>query len=103
MTRDHGPCGHYSDTAGTCGASSAAGYITGPRCPDHTPARLAGRPEAVPDPARTLEGLRKAAGLDPTAPMTPAGETVVDARAKASGKRRSSPQAYRAARAAVDR
>jgi len=102
VTRDLGPCGHYAEGSGVCGAPSPAGYITGLRCPDHTPARLAGRPETVPDPARTLTGLRKAAGVDPTAPMTPAGETVVDARAKASGKRRSSPQDYRAARAAVD-
>jgi hypothetical protein len=34
--------------------------------------------------------------------FTPLGETIVDARAIASGKRRASPTAYKAARAAVD-
>lgn len=90
---DLGPCGHHPP----CPGRATAGYLTGLRCPDHTPAAIAGRPETTPDPARTLEGIRKAHGANPEVPMTPAGGTLVDARAIASGKRRSNPQDYRAA------
>jgi hypothetical protein len=78
-------------------------YLPGPRCPLHTPAALAGRPEVTPDPARTIEGMRAAAGLDPNAPMTPAAPTTVDTRAVASGKRRSTPTDFRAAQHATNR
>lgn len=41
-----------------CGALAVTRYINGPRCPDHTPAAFAGRPEPpVPDPASTALGL----------------------------------------------
>lgn len=93
------PCTHWLD-GGYCGATEGTtGYVCGVRCPAHTPAALAGRPETVPDPARTLMGLRAAAGADPEVPMTPASPTKVDARAVASGKRRSAPNDFKAARA----
>ncbi|WP_371579427.1 hypothetical protein [Streptomyces sp. NBC_01314] len=68
-------------------------YIQGLRCPLHTPNALAGKPEAPPGP-----------GLAPgDLPLSPLSASVVaDTRAIASGKRRSTPAAYRAAQAAVD-
>ncbi|MFF9758606.1 hypothetical protein ACF1G4_03395 [Streptomyces caelestis] len=69
-------------------------YLTGPRCPAHTPRALLGLPENPPGP-----------GMPATAWTTPSpinDSRVADARAVASGKRRSTPNAYRAAQAAVD-
>ena len=43
------PCTGYGP-AGPCGATPTRPYPAGPRCPDHTPAALAGRPE--PDAGR---------------------------------------------------
>lgn len=95
MTDEH-PCEH--ETAGTlCGHPTRRRYLTGWKCATHTPAALADRPETTPDPARTLNGLRAAAGLPTDRSYTPTGETIIDARAKASGKRRSSTQDYRTA------
>lgn len=34
----------------TCGAPASKRYGTGWQCPDHTPAAMAGRPEAEPRP-----------------------------------------------------
>lgn len=66
-------------------------YLTGLCCPAHTPNALKGLPEAPPGP-----------GLPAGLPLSPiSGSRVHDARAIASGKRRSSPQAYRSAQAAV--
>lgn len=90
------PCDHHTETSGACGTKTSRRYLTGWRCPEHTPAHLAGHPETQPDPTRTLAGLRQAAGLTPGG-YTPAGQTIVDARAVASGKRRSNPTNYRAA------
>lgn len=43
-----------------CGATAGVrAYLPGPACPAHTPARLAGRPEPVPDPALTLEVIQE--------------------------------------------
>lgn len=68
-------------------------YRTGLCCPDHTPAALAGRPEPVPGPGYTPQCL-----------ATPASASaLMDARAVASGKRRSTPQTYRLAQAATGR
>lgn len=85
-----------------CGAPNARRFLPGWRCPACTPAALAGRPEVTPDPARTLAGLRKAAGLpvDYTPPISTS--TLNDQRAIASGKRRAPSNAYRAAREAED-
>lgn len=68
-------------------------YITGWRCSAHSPWAEKGLPEPQPGP-----------GLPPGAWTTPSpisDSRVHDARAIASGKRRSNPQAYRAAQAAV--
>jgi hypothetical protein len=37
-------------------------YMTGHWCDDHTPAKQAGRVDHIPDPERTLDALRAAAG-----------------------------------------
>ena len=50
-------CGHY-EGGDHCGVLSEKRYQPGWRCPRHTPARLAGRPELTPDPACTAEGIR---------------------------------------------
>jgi len=70
-------------------------YRTGPRCPAHTPAALAGRPEPEPGP-----GLPAGAWSTPS-PLSDS--RVADDRAIASGKRRSNSNAYKAARAAVEK
>jgi hypothetical protein len=69
-------------------------YLTGPCCPAHTPNALRGLPEVQPGP-----GLPASAWTTPS-PLSDS--RVHDDRAIASGKRRSNPQAYRAAQAAVD-
>lgn len=69
-------------------------YLTGLRCPAHTPNALAGRDEAPPGP-----GMPAGAWTTPS-PINDS--RVHDDRAIASGKRRSNPHAYRAAQAAVD-
>lgn len=88
-----------------CGTSSAAVrlFTVGSRCPEHTPAALDGKPETVPDPSRTLAALREAAGIPVDNAPPIAASSLLDERASASGKRRSSPNTYRAARAAEDR
>lgn len=69
-------------------------YLTGLRCPSHTPNALRGLPEVPAGP-----GMPAGAWTTPS----PLNESrVADARAVASGKRRSNPQTYRAAQAAVD-
>lgn len=74
-------------------ADSVRLYIPGHRCPAHTPRALQGLPENPPGP-----------GWPATAWTTPTPDSVasvIDARAIASGRRRSSPHVYRAAQAAV--
>ncbi|MGW2692402.1 hypothetical protein ACWC3Y_11130 [Streptomyces sp. NPDC001296] len=68
-------------------------FLSGMRCPLHTPNALAGKPETPPGP-----GMPAAAWSTPS-PISDS--RVHDARAVASGKRRSNPAAYRAAQAAV--
>lgn len=70
-------------------------YPCGWRCDRHAPWAIAGRPKPQPGP-----GLPAGAW---TTPAPQAASAVVDDRAIASGKRRSNPQAYRAAQAAVSR
>lgn len=56
-----GKCGHWLGHLGWyCGASETRFYLTGDRCPRHTPAALAGRKENKPDPAGSLTGIREA-------------------------------------------
>jgi hypothetical protein len=69
-------------------------YLPGLRCPLHTPAALAGKPEPHPGP-----GWPAGPG---TRPSLISESHVTDSRAIASGKRRSTPAEYRAAQAAVD-
>ncbi|MEU7416750.1 hypothetical protein [Streptomyces antibioticus] len=69
-------------------------YLPGLACPLHTPSALAGKPEPQPGKGR-LPGAW-------TTPSPISDSRVHDARAIASGKRRSSPHTYRAAQAAVD-
>lgn len=65
-------------------------YPGGWRCADHGPPA-----QPSPPPGSTLAERLEAAGVRL---HTPAGETVVDRRAVASGKRRASPTTYRNAR-----
>ncbi|MFJ4926889.1 hypothetical protein [Streptomyces sp. NPDC088736] len=69
-------------------------YPCGWRCSNHAPWALAGQPEPQPGP-----GMPAGAWTTPS-PINDS--RVHDARAVASGKRRSTPQTYRAAQAAVD-
>ncbi len=75
------------------GLKKARPYPCGWRCDRHTPNALAGRPETPPGP-----GLPNGA-WSTLSPL--AASAVFDERAIASGKRRSNPAAYRAAKAAV--
>lgn len=68
-------------------------FLQGPRCPAHTPRALQGLDEIEPGP-----GMPAGAWTTPS-PLNDS--RVHDARAVASGKRRSSPHAFRAAQAAV--
>ncbi|MER7815602.1 hypothetical protein [Streptomyces sp. NPDC096153] len=68
-------------------------YPAGWLCDLHAPWAVAGKPEPQPGP-----GLPASAWTTPS-PLNDS--RVHDARAVASGKRRSNPQAYRAAQAAV--
>jgi hypothetical protein len=82
---------------GKCDRTDTHPYAAGPRCPDHTPAKLAGLPE--PDSKRYCLAICYC-GQCPhrrARPLAPITDNVVDFRAVASGKRRSSPAAYREA------
>jgi hypothetical protein len=70
-------------------------YATGWKCDAHSPWALAGHQKPEPGP-----GLPAGAW---TTPSPISDSRVHDARAVASGKRRSNPQAYRAAQAAVQK
>lgn len=72
--------------------ASVRAYLIGPRCPAHTPAALAGKPEAPATSSVRPSELAES-------PLI--ASRVADQKAIASGKRRSSPQAYREAQAAV--
>ncbi|MGW2209949.1 hypothetical protein [Streptomyces sp. NPDC001781] len=89
-------CGHWIGTEQRhCATTDAVReYLTGPCCPAHTPRALRGLPEVPPGP-----GIPAGAWTTPS-PLSDS--RVHDARAIASGKRRSNPAAYRAAQAAVD-
>lgn len=59
MTARTWACDYYDgDLDAVCTATTDARYMVGPRCPEHTPARLAGRLEPSPDPTRAAEALR---------------------------------------------
>jgi hypothetical protein len=88
-------CGHWVGADGRhCGsADQVRHYLTGHRCPLHTPRALQGLPEIPPGP-----GMPAGAWSTPS-PLNDS--RIHDARAVASGKRRSAPTTYRAAQAAV--
>lgn len=75
------------------GLRRARFYVVGYRCDRHSPAALAGQPEPQPGPGWPAGAW--------TTPTPDAFAHVIDDRAIASGKRRSSPEEYRAAQAAV--
>ncbi|WP_329141042.1 hypothetical protein [Streptomyces sp. NBC_00670] len=87
-------CGHWigAEDRYCRAAEGVRPYQQGLRCPLHTPAALAGRPESPPGP-----GLPAGAW---STPSPQAASSLADERAVASGKRRSSPAVYRAAQAA---
>lgn len=70
-------------------------YACGRRCSVHSPWALAGQPEPQPGPGWPSRAW--------STPSPQSASAVHDARAVASGKRRSSPTAYRAAQAAVNK
>lgn len=87
-----------------CGNPDAHLYPCGYRCASHTPAKRAGLPE--PDSARYCAPARCYCGKCPSWTEQPAytdnlQRLTVDARAVASGKRRSTLTEYRAAQAEV--
>lgn len=69
-------------------------YPCGWRCSAHAPWALAGRPEPEPGPGTPAGAW--------TTPSPLNDSRVHDARAVASGKRRATPETYRAAQAAVN-
>jgi hypothetical protein len=58
------------DDGAACNAAPTRPYLVGPRCTDHTPARLAGRQDHVPDPTLTLEALQARFAHCPVTPDT---------------------------------
>ncbi|CAL9348718.1 hypothetical protein SUDANB1_00417 [Streptomyces sp. enrichment culture] len=88
-------CGHWigGEQRHCHTADQVRRYLPGLRCPTHTPNALKGLPEIPPGP-----GMPAAAWSTPS-PLNDS--RVHDARAVASGKRRSSNHTYRAAQAAV--
>lgn len=86
---------------GSCGRTDTRPYACGPRCPEHTPARLAGLPE--PDIARYCAPRRCRCGQCPSygRALESIRPTIVDTRAVASGKRRAPLGQYREAQAAI--
>lgn len=90
-------CGHWigADRRYCRAKDDVHPYLIGLRCPAHTPAAMAGRPEPQPGPGWPAAAWTTLSPLSASA--------LMDARAIASGKRRSSPHEYRAAQAAVAR
>lgn len=93
-----------------CNEADARDYLTGLRCPGHTPAAMAGHIEpgqgSYCPPGRCLCGDEACPayatyGLRDRYATTVDSWAAVDARAIASGKRRSSPAQYAAARTTV--
>jgi hypothetical protein len=83
-------CDHWDGSA-HCGRPDTRHYLTGIRCPAHTPAAIAGHPE----PGQT------ATTVGPRAQTPQSDSRVNDDRAIASGKRRSNPARFREAQARV--
>lgn len=83
-------CWHWIGGVGYCLQPPVAFFMIGYRCPLHTPAAIAGRPEPPPgDPPRVR-------------PAPPMGASLLfDDRAIASGKKRASHARFREAQARV--
>ena len=87
---------------GKCTRTDTHPYAAGDRCPDHTPARLAGLPE--PDAKRYCLAICYC-GTCPhrrARPLAPITANVIDLRAVASGKRHTTTTGYRDARRALN-
>lgn len=91
MTTRRGTCTGTPDC--TAAPPGTALFACGWRCTAHSPAAMAGRPEPPPGP-----GWPAGAWTTPSPLSTSA---LIDNRAVASGKRRSSLAHYRAAQAAA--
>ena len=88
---------------GACGREDTRLYACGWRCPDHTPARLAGNPE--PDVARYCAPGRCYC-TDPACAAirslpTPAAKTITDFRIAAAGKKTVTAAVKREAQAQI--
>lgn len=99
-------CGHWLATQGRyCAAPGARQYIQGWRCPEHTPARLAGLPEpgtgAYCAPKRCYCGECPAYTETTHYPPSEVETWPIEARHVASGKRRASPNVQAAAKTEV--
>jgi hypothetical protein len=92
MTRDPHACGLLA-TERPHSPTLTRLYPCGWRCDNHAPWALAGQPEPQAGPGWPSRAW--------TTPSPINDSRVHDQRAIASGKRRSNPQAYRAAQAAV--
>lgn len=90
-------CDHWAQGA-YCGVPDTRRYVSGNRCDPHAPAALAGRTVPIPDPDATLEALRAKAGIMFQFRRTDT--KLIDDRAIASGRRRSSSADYRQAQKA---
>ena len=94
MTTGPVRCTHYIGAERRhCGAIPARRYANWTACASHTPAALAGQPEP-PQGTGPLPGAW-------TTPTPQSASALIDHRAIVSGKRRSNPTDYQAARAAV--
>lgn len=87
MTPGSGACDHYATGAGYCGKTPTRRYLNGTRCPEHTPARVAGRADTVPPRIGTLawfldRAKRRTIGTPQSA------STLLDDRAIALGRAR---------------
>jgi hypothetical protein len=87
-------------TCHACGADPSRLYQTGDCCPLHTPAAVAGRPETYADPELTAEALYEKRGIKHG--FLANDSSLIDDRAVASGRRRSNPHTWKAARAAEE-
>lgn len=96
-------CEHFLGQAKRhCGSAAAHQYVVGWRCAEHTPSAVVGRPEPPETrcpPLRCYCGESSCPAFSTYGRVsTPAGPTVVDARAVATGKRRArSLEEYRGA------
>jgi hypothetical protein len=95
VTLEAPACQHWTPSGYCHAAGGVRHYLTGHRCPAHTPAAEHGRPEPVegyPDPFPGAQAYV----------FRRTDTQLIDDRAIASGRRRSTVHAYAAARAAEE-